>query len=93
MNPEAFIVRQNYQRYLSTGRLDLYYLNHLSADAVPEMVKLQSPLSGSLKGELGRAIDQMTMVRFQTDAYQDWRAFHFSRERAKKLAENSSAGL
>jgi hypothetical protein len=38
MNPDAFIVRQNVARYWTDGKLDVLYLNTLSADAVPALV-------------------------------------------------------
>ncbi len=39
INPDAFIVRQNVARYKSSGYMDADYLNTLSADAVPALVK------------------------------------------------------
>jgi len=36
-NPDARIAERNIDRYERTGRIDLYMLRHLSADAVPEL--------------------------------------------------------
>jgi hypothetical protein len=36
-NPDALIARANIERYQTTGDLDAYYLNRLSADAMPEI--------------------------------------------------------
>ncbi|MFN2187771.1 MAG: DUF4153 domain-containing protein [Candidatus Promineifilaceae bacterium] len=39
LNPDAFIVRQNVKRYMAGGKLDSDYLDSLSLDAVPELVR------------------------------------------------------
>ena len=36
INPDAWIARQNIERYEATGKLDVDYLPTLSADAVPD---------------------------------------------------------
>lgn len=40
VNPDAFIARQNINRYGATGRLDVYYLSNLSVDASPQIASL-----------------------------------------------------
>jgi hypothetical protein len=35
LNPDAWIAEQNLDRYADTGRVDWFYLQGLSADAVP----------------------------------------------------------
>lgn len=40
LNPDAFIVRKNLERFESVGHLDLEYLTTLSADAVPQLITL-----------------------------------------------------
>jgi len=39
LNPDAFIARQNLNRYVATGNLDAIYLTSLSDDAVPQIVR------------------------------------------------------
>ncbi len=39
INPDAFIARQNLDRYVQTGDLDVLYLTELSDDAVPQLVR------------------------------------------------------
>jgi hypothetical protein len=39
-DPDRRIAAHNVERYESTGRIDLAYLSHLSADAVPALLKL-----------------------------------------------------
>lgn len=43
-NPDAVIAEHNVQRYTTTGRIDLDYLQSLSADAVPALDRLPEPL-------------------------------------------------
>jgi hypothetical protein len=39
INPDAFVARQNLDRYVQTGDLDAAYLASLSNDAVPQLVR------------------------------------------------------
>ncbi|GAA2514341.1 DUF4173 domain-containing protein [Pilimelia columellifera subsp. columellifera] len=70
INPEGFAARANVARYQDTGKIDLWYLRALSADATPALAKLPpemracalSWISEELRGEdrwhewnLGRA--------------------------------------
>lgn len=43
INPDAYIARHNVDRFLQTGKLDVAYLSSLSADAVPELLRLPVP--------------------------------------------------
>ncbi|WUD72764.1 DUF4173 domain-containing protein [Streptomyces sp. NBC_00510] len=43
VSPDALIADQQVSRYESTGKIDLEYLRHLSADAVPELDQLPEP--------------------------------------------------
>lgn len=40
VNPDAYIARQNVERFEETGRIDVFYLGGLSADADPELDRL-----------------------------------------------------
>ena len=40
LNPDAFIARQNLDRFDRTGLLDIWYLRQLSDDALPETIKI-----------------------------------------------------
>ena len=48
LNPDALIVRRNVQRYRTVGHLDLEYLIELSADAVPDLIKLTGEIENDL---------------------------------------------
>ncbi|MGO4255398.1 DUF4153 domain-containing protein [Marmoricola sp. RAF53] len=45
VNPDAYIARHNVSRYAETGKVDLYYLQGLSADAAAELAKLPDDLA------------------------------------------------
>jgi hypothetical protein len=47
INPDAFIVRQNISRYWAGGDLDVPYLNSLSADAIPALIKAATAGGGA----------------------------------------------
>jgi hypothetical protein len=43
-NPDRFISDRNVTRWQQTGKIDLWYLSQLSADAVPALMRLAEPL-------------------------------------------------
>lgn len=85
INPDAFIARQNIDRLNATGKLDTYYLAHLSADALPTIIaaeSLQNPkFEPSLADELGRNY----AAQAKDSYFRGWQAWNFSRSRAKQL--------
>ncbi|MFI6107099.1 DUF4153 domain-containing protein [Streptomyces sp. NPDC051310] len=44
MSPDALVAERNVQRYETTGKIDVGYLDGLSADAVPALDRLPEPL-------------------------------------------------
>jgi len=74
-NNEAWIARQNIDRFASTGRLDEMYLVHgLSANAVPEIVKALPHLPQATAGRLGALLlDRYNRPRaFGGDHWYEW---------------------
>jgi hypothetical protein len=63
VNPDGFVADRNVDRYLATGKLDVSYLQALSADAVPAVDRLPEParscvlvgMSGGFDGTAGSA--------------------------------------
>lgn len=60
LNPDGFVADRNVARYQTTGKLDVPYLQALSADAVPAVDRLPEPLrscvlSGMASAEAGPA--------------------------------------
>ena len=43
LNPDAFVAERNLDRFQSTGKIDVVYLQQLSADAVPVVDRLPEP--------------------------------------------------
>ena len=51
INPDGFIADRNVARFEATGKIDVAYLQQLSADAVPALDRLREPMrSCSLHG-------------------------------------------
>lgn len=73
MNPDAFIARENIERYEATGKIDTAYLARLSHDAVPELMRLPGGLRACVLA--GEAVP---------DAGSLW-SYNHSRERAADL--------
>jgi uncharacterized protein DUF4153 len=57
VNPDAFVARRNVERFEATGKVDPYYLQSLSADAVPAVDRLPEPLRSCALGGI-RVADQ-----------------------------------
>ncbi|CAA9414326.1 DUF4153 domain-containing protein, partial [uncultured Nocardioides sp.] len=70
LNPDAWIARHNLDRYEATGKVDLPYLGSLSADAVPELLRLSGPDLACARPR-GWSSDD------------DWLAWNLGRERAR----------
>ena len=50
VNPDAWIAERNLDRYAETGRIDWYYLQGLSDDAVPVLADLPADQQGCALG-------------------------------------------
>lgn len=79
-NPDAMIAEHNIARYQATGRIDVAYLQRLSADAVPALDRLPEPLRTCVLSAQDRPDD-------------DWLSWNLGRARAATiLAERPAAG-
>jgi hypothetical protein len=96
LNPDAFIVRQNVQRYqnlvantASEGRLareiDARYFAELSEDAVPTLAEVAEQSTGMVRVVLERDLRQRAVEMRQENGRQAWPAFNLSRWRARRL--------
>ncbi len=55
INPDAFVTRKNIERLAQGKKLDPFYLSRLSADAIPETVKIfQVDIDEEIKIEMAR---------------------------------------
>ena len=79
INPDAWIARQNLDRYADSGRIDWTFLQSLSDDAVPTFVDL--PPAERYCALLGHA-----------NTHDDWLEWNLGRSRADDALESTSLG-
>ncbi|WP_420630598.1 DUF4153 domain-containing protein [Candidatus Leptofilum sp.] len=65
INPDAFIARQNLDRYVQTGALDVFYLTELSNDAVPELVKALEPTGNEAEEVLLEICSRLWQIDYE----------------------------
>jgi hypothetical protein len=75
VNPDRLIARRNVERWRETGRLDLGYLQALSADAVPVVASLPEPIRSRALGPIA--------ARFAGS--EPWSSANLSRHHARTL--------
>jgi len=81
-NPDGFIAERNVQRWRDSGRLDVDYLQGLSADAAPAISELPARLE--------RAAFSPLASRLADD--EPWSSFNFSRRRAREVVNATGNG-
>ena len=83
VNVDAVIARKNVDRYFTTGKIDLDYLQELSYDAIPELRRLGAADSGD--------VDRKKMGAFLRDkqtelgAQSPWQSYNLSKAKAKRI--------
>jgi hypothetical protein len=75
LNPDAFIARQNLDRFHQTGKLDSYYIGGLSEDALPEVKSAINVTTGATKQQL---VDTLAARTAPTD----WQSWNLARYQA-----------
>jgi two-component system sensor histidine kinase BaeS len=81
VNPDAWVAGRNLDRYEATGKLDLRYLETLSADAAPVIV-------GRLPEEVaGCVLQYLPLNQLRPEALEDARAWNLGRARAEDALE------
>lgn len=80
INVDTIIANSNIKMYLRTGSIDVYYLQRLSYDAVPKLVRL----ADSENPETARqARDFLQFKRAELSKPTPWQSFNYSRYKAK----------
>jgi signal transduction histidine kinase len=79
INPDAWIAQHNVDRYTATGKVDWWYLQSLSDDAVPVLVKLPDDVAHCALSGYERSTD-------------DWLEWNLGRHRAHDLISPTSTG-
>jgi signal transduction histidine kinase len=80
-NPEAWVARQNIERYQATGKLDLAYLSSLGADATPVVQQ-------GLPADLAACVVSRQHTSQNRD---DWLAWNLGRSRAEGVVGNGDS--
>ena len=75
--PDALVAQWNVERFRQNGKIDVAYLSHLSADAVPVLSCLQGPLRAQVLAQQER----------QTDP---WYAINTARQRANATLQDTA---
>lgn len=84
LNPEAFIARQNVERFETTGKLDIYYLSGLSDDAISANIKILSIANEDLRRSFGRELYRRAK-RADSALFSRWQSLNISRIKAEKI--------
>ena len=74
-NPDAFIARQNLDRFQQTGKLDVEYIGTLSDDAHAEKLRTLEVASASEKAKLADLLNRRSVPA-------DWQSWNLARTRA-----------
>ncbi|WP_236711178.1 DUF4173 domain-containing protein [Streptomyces sp. 150FB] len=76
LSPDALVAERNQQRYEASGKLDLVYLQELSADAVPALDRLPEPARSCALAGISRHLG---------GAADPWYATSWSESRARDI--------
>ena len=90
LNVDAFIVHQNVARASHGDVLDVPYLASLSADAVPILAKEYRSITipSDARDQVGAVLAcRMASQDEQTNQYQSWQSFHYSRWNAERVMQ------
>lgn len=95
LNPEAFIVRQNFARYQQQGEsaftrsadpgsngpggIDAAYLARFSDDAVPALIQIVDRLPAAERQVVDERLLSLGRQRFQQTEWRRWQSFHLAR--------------
>jgi uncharacterized protein DUF4153 len=74
-NPDGRVASHNVDRWRETGSLDVAYVQHLSADAVPVLARLPEPLRGRV----------LAVYRERLAADEPWSSANRSRRKARAV--------
>ena len=78
LNPDRFIAERNVVRFAETTYIDLYYLEDLSADAVPALDRLPEPWRVCVLDKINGELDR-------TEPGEEWRHWNLGRSEARRV--------
>jgi len=82
INIDGLIANKNIERYEDTGKIDIYYLKRLSADAIPEYTKLLKVNDGELVIRVNKILKAKYEYLKNAIDKEPWHSFNLSRHRA-----------
>ena len=83
VNVDAMIARKNVDRYFTTGKIDLDYLQELSYDAMPELARLSAVDNGDGVGKKMAAFLREKQAELRPE--NPWQSYNFSRAKARRI--------
>ena len=83
VNVDAIIARKNIDRYSTTGKIDLDYLQELSYDAIPELTRLRTIDEGDMDAKTITAFLRDKQVQLHSASR--WQSYNFSKAKAKQI--------
>ena len=83
VNVDAMIARKNVDRYFTTGKIDLDYLQGLSDDAIPELTRLRTADSGDVAGKKMAAFLREKQAELRSES--PWQSYNLSKAKAKQI--------
>ena len=92
VNVDGFIVNRNVERARAGEELDVAYLNTLSSDAVPSLIRFykDETLSADVARQVGAAL--ACRIKVTNDPAQlPWQGYNFSEARAYRLLQENAA--
>lgn len=87
INPDAYIARQNMQRYSKTGRIDINYLGSLSDDSLPVTISLLNAKDDNVKKQYAGKLHDRAVLE-KKPIFSRWQSLNLSRERAKEILKD-----
>lgn len=88
VNPDAFIARQNLDRFRDTGKIDVAYINNLSQDALDTKLILRNEVNAEDRESIERNLCNWLENDFERD-YDGWRAWNAAAENAATIIDGS----
>lgn len=93
LNPDAFIARKNVERFIATGKLDEYYMAYLSADAIPESIKILDLPDSEKKLEFMSTLSYSAQYMNDPQRNNQWQSTHLSRMTANQILQAKASIL
>ncbi len=81
INVDLIIARNNIKMFNKTGRIDYYYLQQLSDDAVPELIRFADRSSPEISRQIKA---NLVAKKLELSGPAPWQSFNYSRYKAKQ---------